>query len=289
MEVLFQGGIEGTDGRIITGEFFTHKNYFGAQFFLMKFILDLFFDYLLYDIDYDTKCYAFWFYYISNTSEIIQEGCISAYSKWMNEIREDIKDSRFRNLFIPGSHDSPGYRTNFKELVNETRVSKYSYTQDEDIKSQLMHGIRYIDIRVGFYRGTDEKFFANHGIARLHPLADILRQIKDFVDATNEIVVVDFQEFPVGFRKDLSIHQQLVNFLHKEVGTYAADPSLTWQASLEDIWRQGKNIIIGYDHESIAAEFDNILWRSVRHRWGNVQTLEGLEKFLKLSRKDTEL
>lgn len=56
-----------------------------------------------------------------------------------------------------------------------------------------MLSIRYIDMRIGYYRSTKEKFWANHGIAKLHPVSTILSQIKQFVDATNEIVIVDFQ------------------------------------------------------------------------------------------------
>lgn len=112
-------------------------------------------------------------------------------------MRDKIKHFRFRELFIPGTHDSASFKNNFY-LENETLVTKYSLTQDDDIKSQLIHGIRYIDLRVGYYRSDKVKFWANHGISRLHPLVDILHQIKDFVESTNEIVVVDFQEFPVG-------------------------------------------------------------------------------------------
>ena len=115
----------------------------------------------------------------------------------MNEIRDVIKNYRFRSLFIPGTHDSASFRYNFKPSM-ETIVSKYTLTQDDDIRSQLIHGIRYIDLRVGYYRSTDVKFWVNHGISRLHPLIDVLHQVKDFVEATNEIVILDFQEFPVG-------------------------------------------------------------------------------------------
>lgn len=62
-----------------------------------------------------------------------------------------------------------------------------------------MHGVRYLDIRVGHYRSTNPKpFWVNHGISRQHPLEDILRQVRDFVQETNEIVIFDVQEFPVG-------------------------------------------------------------------------------------------
>lgn len=61
-----------------------------------------------------------------------------------------------------------------------------------------MHGVRYLDIRVGYYRATEPQFWVNHGISRQQPLIKVLRQVRDFVLETNEIVIFDVQEFPVG-------------------------------------------------------------------------------------------
>lgn len=61
-----------------------------------------------------------------------------------------------------------------------------------------MHGVRYLDIRVGYYRGTEPQFWVNHGISRQQPLNKVMRQVRDFVLETNELVIFDVQEFPVG-------------------------------------------------------------------------------------------
>lgn len=135
----------------------------------------------------------------------------------MHDMRNRIEDKKVRNLFLPGTHDSASYKYNFDPNQMETLISRYTLTQDDDILSQLVHGIRYLDIRVGYYRSNENKFWANHGISRIHPLADILRQVKEFVDSTNEIVILDFQEFPVGFGRGTDIHQQLSFFLFQQV------------------------------------------------------------------------
>lgn len=86
--------------------------------------------------------------------------------------------------------------------------------QDESITSQLEHGIRYLDIRVGFYKGTrwpisvfnrlrnkesrPDEFWVNHGPAKMQPLEGVLKEINSFAERTNEIIIVDIQEFPVG-------------------------------------------------------------------------------------------
>ena len=72
------------------------------------------------------------------------------------------------------------------------------FCQEEDILSQLINGIRYLDIRVGYYPNTDEKWYLNHGLVRIHPLRDVLEDVETFMQQSNEIVILDFHEFPSG-------------------------------------------------------------------------------------------
>ena len=149
-----------------------------------------------------SKCYGYWASYLDPYGTIITTGCVRAYPTWMNDMKSVVGNFRIRDLFIPGSHDSGSYRPGFNPSQNETIVTKYALTQDENIRTQLMHGIRYLDIRVGYYRNTEQEFFINHGITRQVPLNDVLNQIKDFIIETNEIIIVDIQEFPVGNYKN---------------------------------------------------------------------------------------
>lgn len=88
-----------------------------------------------------------------------------------------------------------------------------------------MHGVRYLDIRVGYYRSTEEQFWVNHGITRQQPLSKILRQVRDFVLETNEIVIFDIQEFPVGA---FNIHEIcILNLIHSTIFYYLL--SRFWQ------------------------------------------------------------
>lgn len=90
-----------------------------------------------------------------------------------------------------------------------------------------------------------------------------------------------------GFKKDMTVHRMLAMLLLNELEDVCADPGLTWDATLNDIWLQGRQIIVAYDHVEMVKEFGhNILWRSVRQRWGQCQTLQSLEKFLRDSRRN---
>jgi len=79
----------------------------------------------------------------------------------------------------------------------------------------------------------------------------------------------------------------LALFLFNELGSYAADPILGWDATLGDIWSQGRRVIIAYDHLEVYKEFVKThIWRSVQQRWGNTQTWPKLETFLKQIRQN---
>lgn len=145
-----------------------------------------------------STCYGYWASYINAEGTILAKTCVRAHPIWMNEMRDVINDLRLRDLFIPGTHDSGSYRPNFDPLLRETLVTKYALTQDDDIRGQLMHGVRYLDIRVGYYRAAAEKFFIYHGITKQRSLQEVINQVKDFVLETNEIVIFGLKEFPVG-------------------------------------------------------------------------------------------
>lgn len=239
-------------------------------------------------LDFDQGCYKFWHHLVVDGA-VISSGCFRTNAFWMNDMRKQIENRKIRQLFLPGTHDSASYKRGFDPTKSENIVTKYTVTQDDDIMSQLIHGIRYLDIRVGYYRSNNDKFWANHGISRMNPLAEVLQQVKEFVDGTNEIVILDFQEFPVGFNSKSDIHKQLVFYLFEQLAEYAVDPELGYDASLKEIWRTGKRIIIAYDHFGVVQSAGlGILWQSVRQRWGKVKDGPAqLTKFLRESRANS--
>lgn len=202
------------------------------------------------------------------------------YPTWMNDLRQHLGGFRVRELFIPGTHDSASYKQNFRPRHEENIVTKYSLTQDDDIREQLLLGVRYIDLRVGYYRSTNPPFWANHGIWRLHPLKRVLSQIRDYALETKEIIIVDVQEFPVGFGKDYTIHDKLIHLLNESLADVIADPSISWYGRLEDIWRGNKTVVLCYDHEYAMRSYSHVVWRSAEQKWGNVQRMEDLKSYL---------
>ena len=67
----------------------------------------------------------------------------------------------------------------------------------------------------------------------------------------------------------------------ERLGDLIVHPSLTWNASLRDIWIRKQNIIIAYDKPDIVREYPQALFTAVDQRWGNVQKWEQLETYLR--------
>ncbi|ALC39408.1 CG14945 [Drosophila busckii] len=240
------------------------------------------FDYALSrNVTTHTDCYGYWASYIDDQGRILSKTCLRAYPRWMRDLRPVIGELRLRDLFIPGTHDSGSYRPNFDPLLRENLVTKYALTQDDNIRGQLLHGARYLDIRVGYYRPSEEKFFIYHGITKQRPLQEVIDQVKDFVLETNEIVIFGLKEFPVGFGKGLGVHRLLVSYLREQFGDLLVHPSLSWHATMNDMWKLQQNVILAYDKEEVVQDFPQLLFGGVEQRWGNVQTWMRLERHLR--------
>lgn len=143
-----------------------------------------------------------------------------------------------------------------------------------------MHGVRYLDLRIGFYRSMNPQFWINHGISRQQPLQEVIARVKDFVEQTNEIVIFDVQEFPVGFGRGLDVHHKLAMYLEEEFKDLYVNPNLGWEAKLSQIWDSKRNVIVSYDHYGVVQAYPHFLFQNVHHRWGDVQKLNDLRRFL---------
>lgn len=75
-------------------------------------------------------------------------------------------------------------------------------------------------------------------------------------------------------------------YIRSQIGDLMADPKLTWDATLNDIWAQRKNIIVSYDNIAVVHDFPEYLWNSVQQRWANAQTLNDLKRYLAPSGRD---
>ncbi|CAL8147919.1 unnamed protein product [Orchesella dallaii] len=225
----------------------------------------------------ESRCLGYWIAYIRD-EDIIQKNCISTFPRWMHELRDVIGDAPLHSATLPGTHNSGSW----KEYTSSSSLDvfqRYLINQDESVYRQLALGIRYLDVRVGYYPASPDKFWINHNFYRIHPLSDLLRDVKRFVEETHEIVILDFHRFPVGFATG-DRHSKLAEFLNAEIGEYATPSSLWPNATPNEIWATGKPIILSYSDPETAQQY-RFLWPPLPQEWGDKRTLPDLKGFLR--------
>lgn len=117
---------------------------------------------------------------------------------------------------IPGTHNSGAYDPSGLATI----VQNYVLNQDQTIWNQLVFGIRYLDLRVGYYK--NDGFYLNHDLIRITPLRPALQQIRKFLELTDEIVIVDFHRFPYPTDFTDDIHYMLLQMIYEELGQFFA-------------------------------------------------------------------
>nr|ATU82927.1 secreted Phospholipase C-like protein [Pristhesancus plagipennis] len=225
--------------------------------------------------NFNKICLGFWtVYWRANSTNPVASSCLSSNPRWMEDSKKVIRNLKIREMFLPGTHDSGAFYLAY-EPYEETRLNKYVFAQDETILEQLIHGARYLDFRIGYYKGT---WWLNHGIFQVHPLEQVLEDVKEFMDKTKEIVVIDIHAFPAGFTKR-DTHYELIKYLRDELGSYVAPPWLSWNANLGQLWDRNKRLILSYNDRSLVAENLDFLWSPVSQKWPDVRSVRALYSF----------
>uniref|UniRef100_A0A2H8TZB9 PI-PLC X domain-containing protein 1 n=1 Tax=Melanaphis sacchari TaxID=742174 RepID=A0A2H8TZB9_9HEMI len=233
---------------------------------------------LCHDGQFNSHCFDYWVAYVSGeTDTLLATNCLKNQPNWMDKLTDDIKSLRLDSLFLPGTHDSGAYDTTQKRPIY---FEKYVYTQDVDILSQLCHGARYLDLRVGFDDQSEHLWWLHHEIYPVRPLSHVLEDIKTFVEATNEIIIVEFHKFHTGFSKNLSKHLQLYQFITFYLGKHMA--KMEWHKSLKDLQTEGHRVIIAYNYlpMTLCTNYEN-LWTPVPRYWPNAQKLTSFEDYVR--------
>nr|CAD7203272.1 unnamed protein product [Timema douglasi] len=196
-----------------------------------------------------SHCFPYWIASFRN-SILLHSDCLKIRPTWMGDNRQQLGSAPLVSLFLPGTHNSGSHQRG-ATLTRRDTLAGYLLTQDTDVWGQLVHGIRYLDLRVGYYppsanktRNQNHRFWVNHDLIPVGPLIPTLRDVKRFLISTKrEIVILDLHRFPVGFYRRPGRHRRLLTLLKKE---------------LESTW----------------------LWPPLKQLWGDEQTVDGLQEYL---------
>ena len=135
---------------------------------------------------------------------------------------------------------------------------RYSVNQGEDIFTQLLFGVRYLDIRVSYFNDTPEKFWLVHDFIKMNPLYEAIHAVKRFLRMTKELVILDFHRFPFGFvdkKANGDRHKELVDYVKSELGEFMAPDWLGSRASMKDFWELNRTLIVTYEVSCIDKSF----------------------------------
>jgi len=209
----------------------------------------------------------------------------------MEENIKTLKDRSLKNVMIPGTHNAGSYEFGQSRLDPRAMLKKYVTCQDETVFNQLAYGIRYLDIRVSHEKviRSPEKLWIVHGILRTEvSLADVLLQVRDFLEATtHEIVIIDFHRFERGFEDHprdhqsnliaKSRHNEVAELLESIVGHHIHRDYNGYNIRVGDLIRDGRRLVVGYAANRFIREAN--YYPRVRHLWAEADNTSRLQDY----------
>ncbi|XP_030747704.1 uncharacterized protein LOC115876158 [Sitophilus oryzae] len=224
--------------------------------------------------DIGPHCLPYWISSIQR-DRIVDARCLEIQPTWMYDNREYLGNQRIGNVFIPGTHNSGSY----KGII--AVFEGYVLNQDRNIWTQLVFGIRYLDLRIGYT--PEEELYIYHDHVRVAKVEPILRQIKKFAElAPREVIIVDIHRFPFPRNFTRQMHQKFTRMLDDILGVHVLSPhgyQREGGPSFNEIWAQNKSIIISYA-DSLVSNSNPWLWQPIKQFWGNTNKVSELKDYL---------
>lgn len=191
-------------------------------------------------------------------------------SKWMEEIQDDICDSTLKDLAIPGSHNSGCYR------MASAIASPWTACQSHDIANQLQFGIRYFDLRFGYFAGCAEDEFRvmhHHWSSRVY-LEEVLSSFVQFLEKnTKEILILHFRHlYYFTPQAHVKFRERLLNSL----GHMALPRSCGLDTKLSQLWENNYRVLITTEGDELHEK----LWHenSICSRWFDKASVDKLKE-----------
>ncbi|XP_018496531.1 uncharacterized protein LOC100897356 [Galendromus occidentalis] len=214
-------------------------------------------------------------------NRVVVEGCLRVQPRWMEELLPEIRRLALFDMAIPSTHQSGAY----KIFKGQNIVNRYRDCQEEDVFTQLLYGIRALDLRPAAtknassaYEGFDYWIY-HHRFPTKNSVKSILEDVRSFLDLfPNEVVFVDFHEFPSGFKNSSSfrgLEKLVVEVLGHHI--YTKDRTYPAFATLENVVQGGKRAIVTFERND---DLKDRYYSGIRHIWGNTDKLDKLKRII---------
>ncbi|XP_054167639.1 PI-PLC X domain-containing protein 1-like [Oppia nitens] len=232
------------------------------------------------------QCLGYYVAYVHNNM-ILSKNCMKNNPFWMQNSLPIIGDRPLTELVIPGTHDAGSYEKYDPNIKDD--LKNFVITQDECIYNQLVYGIRYMDLRVGYHNVTDstERLWIVHSLYRTNlTVRSLCQQIREFLMAApHEIVLVDFHAFVNGFEDEddedilWSRFREWFDLVSDELRDLMIPFSLGYNVSVNELIGQNKRVLLGFDMSYDKYLSSGLLWPNVRHQWADADDLDELVKY----------
>ncbi|XP_064454772.1 uncharacterized protein LOC135366044 [Ornithodoros turicata] len=215
----------------------------------------------------------------------LASSCIRGRPTWVRDSCSALSGFMLHELMLPGTHNSgmydrtsPGTPVPFQDFI---------YNQEEDVFSQLVYGIRFLDLRVRQYRS--DYWITHDNIRGQITVREMLESVRAFVKATGEVVVVDFHRFTNGFERSDPDHDRnheaLINLILdklEDVMMYKHAVATTLGELLNNC--SGSNatrtVLVSYNSNFIRGKTPYLVPGS-RHLWADARDVDSLKDYLK--------
>ncbi|XP_030372967.1 uncharacterized protein LOC115622961 [Scaptodrosophila lebanonensis] len=192
-----------------------------------------------------------------NGTELLTVECLKIQPNWLSQLK-GIAKAPIKRLFLPGTHASGAFITNYSK-TKSVLVKDYLVAQHFDVWAQLVFGIRYLDLSIGYKHlegvSDAENFWIVNENMYINPLTGVLRDVKRFVHRSGEMVIIDFSSFPIGFYKHPELYSALFQLIRQELGdvafrSYKPDEHC-YQRSFEELKEQNRQILLLFPTEEL--------------------------------------
>ena len=143
----------------------------------------------------------------SNVKASLSSRCLC---NWMSFLRDD---SKLLDIIIPGSHNSTSYSMREKYYgIFPNLPDMYAKCQELNLISQLLCGVRYLDLRVTIKEG--ELIFCHGKVSGRGVEPILLEQLLLFNEVfPEEVVILDFQKFmvPAAVGRTVELLERVLN------------------------------------------------------------------------------
>jgi len=131
-----------------------------------------------------------------------------------------------------------------------------------------MHGIRYLDLRVGYDDTGDPKtsFFLMHEVTPIRPMFEIFQDINAFFEmCPKELVIVDFHKFHHWYQWDKKLHNKFVQFLKDSIPLAKPVTEALWPITYNKCLKNEYNLMITHRDHKMATFHSFYLFPNVEH------------------------